>query len=109
MFCLKDFFYDIVFDTKINVDTYNFINNTREYEGEYKNKAEKYAWKTFLIAINGFILLGCIYTLIFILIPIIKFRIVQYLRKRRRYSEISEKIGTSNISLMKERLNSEAL
>ena len=107
MFCLNDNFFDIVFDLYINDETYNF-KDPITYEGEYHNKTEKYACKIFLIGITGFILLGCIYTLIFILFPIIKFRIAQYSRKRQhRYSEIGERLGSSKISLMRERLNSE--
>ena len=55
----------------INFDTYDFSKR------EYIDKTEKYIWKTLFIGINGFILLGCVYALIFILIPIIKFRIFQ--------------------------------
>ncbi len=116
MFCLNDNFFDIVFDVIINNDSYD----CSEYElltnlcnkGEYKGKymAYKIAWKYFLIIINGAILVGCIYTLIFIIIPIIKFRILQCSRQReRRNSLISERIGSNNISLMKERLTSDII
>jgi len=88
----------------INFDTYDFS------KGEYIDKTEKYIWKILFIGINGIILLGCVYTLIFILIPIIKFRIFQCSEKRkRRYSIVGERIGSKNISLMKETLNSEEL
>ena len=88
----------------INFDTYDFS------KGEYIDKTEKYIWKILFIGINGIILLGCVYALIFILIPIIKFRIFQFSEKRkRRYSIVGEKIGSKNISLMKETLNSEEL
>lgn len=88
----------------IDIDTYDF--EKREFKN--KNYTEKMAWKIVFIGLNGFILLGCIYTLIFILIPIIKFRILLCSRKREnRYSVINEGIGSNKISLMKERLNSE--
>lgn len=88
----------------INFDTYDFSKR------EYIDKTEKYIWKTLFIGINGFILLGCVYALIFILIPIIKFRIFQCSEKRkRRYSIVGERIESKNISLMKETLNSEEL
>ena len=97
-------FFDIVFDIIINKDSYDFMNN------EFKNgsKTEKCIWKVGFIGLNGIILLGCLYTLIFILIPIVKFRILMCSRKReQRYSVINDRIGNSNISLMKERLTQE--
>jgi hypothetical protein len=106
---VNDFFFDVIFDISINVDTYNFTD-PGNYIGEYKNKSGKYASKIFLIGITGFILLGCIYTLIFILIPIIKFRILQCSRRREsRFSEISDRLEGSHVSLMQERLNSDIL
>ena len=103
---MNDNFFDIVFDIIKNVDTYDFQKEEFK-EGNYK---EKVAWKIGFIGLNGFILLGCIYTLIFILIPIVKFRILLCSRKREhRYSVINEGIGSNKISLMKERLNSEMI
>ena len=106
---MNDFFYDVVFDLYINKDTYNFTDEVN-YVGKYNDQSLKYACKTFLIIITGFILLGCIYTLIFILIPIIKFRILQCSRRREsRFSEISDRLEGSHVSLMQERLNSDIL
>lgn len=106
---MNDFFYDVVFDLYINKDTYNFTDEVN-YVGKYNDQSLKYACKTFLIIITGFILLGCIYTFIFILIPIIKFRILQCSRKREpRFTEIGERLEGSHVSLMQERLNSDVL
>ena len=113
---MNDNFFDIVFDIMINRDTYD----CSQYEpksnlcikGEYNkdNINKKLVWKYSFIIANGAILLGCIYTFIFILIPIIKFRILQCSRQReRRYSAITERIGSNNISLMKERLTSDTI
>ena len=97
---MNDNFFDIVFDVIIDKESYDFEKN------EFKEKAERNLWRVGFIGINGIIFLGCLYTLIFILIPIIKYRISQCCRKReRRYSEINDRIGKSHISLMKERLN----
>ena len=52
---------------------------------------------------NGFILLGLIYTLIFIVIPIVYFRIYQCFKKDPRVS----RIVSNNVSLLKERFTSE--
>jgi len=107
--CANDFFYDVVFNLYINVETYDFSDKGK-YLGEYKNQFGKYAYKTILIGLTGFILLGCIYTFIFILIPIIKFRMLQCSRKREpRFSEISERLEGSHVSLMQERLNSDLI
>ncbi len=106
---MNDFFYDVVFNLYINDETYDF-SGEGNYLGKYKNQFGKYACQTFLIWLTGFILLGCIYTFIFILIPIIKFRILQCSRKREpRFTEISERLEGSHVSLMKERLNSDVL
>lgn len=86
----------------IDIENYDFEKQ------EYKNQIGKYALKVVFIAVNGFILLGCIYVLIFILIPIIKFRIFQCSKKREsKYSEINERLGS--ISLLKERETSQTL
>ena len=107
--CVNDFFFDVIFDIYINIETYDFTD-IGNYSGEYKNKFKKYICKIFLIGITGFILLGCFYTLIFILIPIIKFRILQCSRRREpRFSEISDRLEGSHVSLMQERLNSDIL
>ena len=86
----------------MNKDSYNFEEN------EYKNPLNKYIWKFIYIFANGFILLGCIYTLIFILIPIIIFRIVQNSKKNPRISRDFPINNNSNIELLKERFTSEA-
>ena len=106
-FCLNDFFFDIVFDIPINNETYNFTNISN-FEGEYNSKTLKYLAEVCFIGINGLVFLGCLYVLIFILVPIIKFRILQCSNKRNyrseRYTEISQKLRTGEISLMKEKL-----
>ena len=116
MFGVNDFFFDIVFDLVINSETYDFnldksnillANEIIYYEGKYNdsNQAKKITWKVAFIGLNGFILLGCIYTLIFILIPIIKFRILICSKKRqRRISQINDRLNS--ITPLRERLNS---
>ena len=97
-------FFDIVFDVIINIDSYDFINN----EFKESSKKEKILWKVGFIGLNAIILIGCLYTLIFILIPIVKFRILMCSRKReQRYNVINERIGNNNISLMTERLTTD--
>ena len=91
----------------INNDTYDF-ESPFSVEGEYKDQTGKYFWKTIFIIANGFILLGCVYVLIFILILLIKYRIIQFAkRKRENYGDIRDRIGSSNAALLKERLTSE--
>ena len=101
IFCLKDEFYDIVFNLKINVETYDFD------KGEYidANNTLKIIWKYTFIFFNGFIILCCLYVLIFIIIPIIYFRVCQSFRKSPRLSEIKSE---STIDLLKERFTSDA-
>lgn len=100
-FNLKDEFFDIVFNIPINKDTYNFQEN------EYLAPLEKYIWKYVYIFGNGFVLLGCIYTLIFILFPIIYFRISQNSKKNPRISREFPINNNSNAELLKERFTSE--
>jgi hypothetical protein len=101
---LNNKFFDIVFDVIINIDSYDFIND----EFKESSKKEKYLWKVGFIGLNAIILIGCLYTLIFILIPIVKFRILMCSRKReQRYNVINERIGNNNISLMTERLTTD--
>ena len=98
---MKDGFFDIVFNVIIDNSTYNFEDNT------YKKTFQKNFYKVAFIFGNGFILLCCIYVLIFILIPVICYRIGQCSSKKMRISEYKEKIdNTTQISLLKERLNS---
>jgi len=68
------------------IKTYNF-SNLATFEGEYNSKTLKYFAEVCFIGINAFIFLGCLYVLIFILIPIIKFRISQCLNKGRSRSD----------------------
>ena len=106
--CLEDPFFDIVFDLMINDETYNYKNFPCSSEGEYKDKTKKTLSNICFIFINGVILLGCIYVLIFILIPIIKYRIIQFSkRKKENINDFRERIGSSNAALLKERLTSE--
>ena len=100
MFCLNDNFFDIVFNLKINNRTYDFNEN------KYNNTTKKNICKYFFIVLNGFILLSCIYVLIFIIIPIIYFRITQCSKKNPRLSELKD--GNNHISILKERLTSDA-
>jgi uncharacterized membrane protein len=100
MFCLNDNFFDIVFNLKINIRTYDFEKN------KYKNTTKKNIWKYSFIILNGFILLSCFYALIFIIIPIIYFRIGQCSKKNPRLSEI--KYENNHISILKERFTSNA-
>lgn len=104
MFCLNDNFYDIVFGITINYATYDFEKE------EFIKKIDKIKKNMFhfgYIFFNGFILLCLVYILLFILIPIIIYRIKQQTsHKRVRVTEFKEKIGSNNISLLKERLTS---
>ena len=81
----------------MNIETYDFVKN------RYKSTTKKNIWKYLFIFLNGFILLSLLYTLVFILIPIIYFRLSQFFKKNQRIS----KIGSNNISLLKERFTSE--
>ena len=81
----------------MNIETYDFVKN------RYKSTTKKNIWKYLFIFLNGFILLSLFYTLVFILIPIIYFRLSQFFKKNQRIS----KIGSNNISLLKERFTSE--
>ena len=98
---MKDAFYDIVFNLIINNETYNFIEN------KYKdiNYTYQIIWKYIFIFFNGFIILCCLYVLIFIIIPIIYFRVSQCFKKNPRLSEIK---SDSSIDLLKERFTSDA-
>lgn len=98
---MKNEFFDIVFNLKINISTYDFVND------EYNDNWKKNLWKFLFIFVNGFIILGCIYSFIFILIPIVYFRIGQCLRKDTRVTEFKERLGSRNISLLKERFTSD--
>ena len=99
IFCLKDEFYDIVFNLKINNDTYQ----NGKYVGS--NNTLKTILKYNFSFFNGFILLCNLYVLIFIIIPIIYFRVCQCFKKSPRLSEIKSQ---STIDLLKERFTSDA-
>ena len=87
----------------MNYNTYDFTNN------EFYDNTAKYIWYILFIFANGFILLSCIYVLIFIIIPIIYFRIAQCSSKNSRISNITEKMGESKISLLNNRFTTEIL
>ena len=98
---MKDAFYDIVFNLIINNETYNFEED--KYIGI--NYTYQIIWKYTFIFFNGFIILCCLYVLIFIIIPIIYFRVSQCFKKNPRLSEIK---SDSSIDLLKERFTSDA-
>ena len=100
VFCLKDDFFDIVFDLQINKDTYDFE------QGKYKNPTNKCIWKIVYIFFNGLILLSCIYVLIFMLIPLIYYRIGQCSKKNTRISEFKDTMD-NNTSILKERFTTD--
>ena len=81
----------------MNYESYDFENH------KFKKTTEKNIWQFIFIFANGFILLSLIYTLIFIIIPIIYYR---FYKKKKKDPRIS-KIGSNNISLLKERFTSE--
>ena len=91
----------------INDETYEFDNFPLSIEGKYKNEGKKYFAKYSFIIANGVILLGCIYVLLFILIPIIKYRIMQFAKQKRNNDDIRDRIEGSNAALLKERFTSE--
>jgi predicted membrane protein len=99
MFCLNDNFFDIVFNLKINNRTYDFREN------KYLHTTKKNICQFSFIILNGFILLSCFYALIFIIIPIVYFRISQCSKKNPRFSDIKER---DHISILKERFTSDA-
>lgn len=102
IFCLKNEFFDIVFDVEINNSTYS---NNEYIDGHLISKN---FWKLFFIILNGFILLSFIYALIFIIIPAICFKLGKCSKKSTRISEFKGKIGENSISLLKERFTSDA-
>ena len=95
IFCLRDNFYDIVFDLKIDIFTYDF---TKE---EYLNENPKIFWHLAYIISNAFVLLCFIYILIFILSPIIIFRVRNFWKKP--VIRVTQQIGSTDVSLLKER------
>ena len=97
----NDRFFDIVFDLKIDYESYDFINN------EYIDKTPKIIWICIFSCINVTIFLCCIYTMIYIVMPSIYFRLWKVSKKNLRLSEIKERFGSRNISLLKDRNSSE--
>lgn len=103
MFCLDDGFYDIVFNVVINNKTYDLPKH------QYYKPTKKIIWEILFIGVNGFIILCCIYVLIFILIPVIRYRIGHFSSKNKRLTEFREEINNTQISRLRERLtNNEA-
>ena len=98
---MKNEFFDIVFNLKIDKDTYNFVSE--EYQDDFIIK--KNICKYIFIILNGFIILCCIYVLIFIIVPIIYFRISQCFKKNPGLSEMT---SGNKISFLNERFTSEA-
>ena len=98
---MKNEFFDIVFNLKIDKDTYNFVDE--EYQDDFIIK--KNICKYIFIILNGFIILCCIYVLIFIIVPIIYFRISQCFKKNPLLSEMT---SGNKISFLNERFTSEA-
>lgn len=102
MFYLDDGFYDIVFNVVINKDTYDFNAH------QYKHPTKKIIWEILFIGVNGFIILCCIYVLVFILIPVIRYRIGHFSAQNKRLTEFREEIDNTQISRLRERLTNEA-
>lgn len=86
----------------MDYNSYNFIDN------EYIDKTPKIIWKCIFSCINVSIFLCCIYTLIFIVIPSIYFRLWKISKKNLRTSELQERLLSRNISLVKDRNSSHA-
>ena len=101
MFYLDDGFYDIVFNVRMNNETYDLDNH------KYKDPTEKIIWQILFIGVNGFIILCCIYVLIFILIPVIRYRIGHFSSKNKGLTEFREEIDNNQISRLRERLTNE--
>jgi hypothetical protein len=101
-FNLEDKFFDIVFNLKINNSSYNFTEN--KYNDE--NYPKKIMWLIAFIFANAFILFFCFYALVFIIIPIIYFRIGQFSKSNPR---LSERIydNSNKISLLEERFTND--
>ncbi len=98
---MNDAFFDIVFNLKIDNSSYDFLKE------EYKETWKKNTWKFFFIFFNGFIILFCTYVFIFILIPIVYYRIGQCIKKDTRVTEFKARLGSNNISILKERFTSD--
>ena len=80
--------------------SYNFINN------EYIDKTPKIIWTFIFSCINASIFLCCIYIMIYIVLPSIYFRLWKVSKKNLRVSEIKERFGSRNVSLLKDRTTS---
>ena len=93
--CCEPIFFDIVFDVEYSINDPD------------RHKNERNVWMVVFIILNALILLWCIYVLIFIIIPIIHFRIMQCSRKEPRVSQINDGLESKTISLIKDRFTSE--
>ena len=98
----NDIFFDIVFDLKMDYESYNFIDN------EYIDKTPKILWTFIFSCINVSIFLCCIYTMIYIVAPSIYFRLWKVSKKNLRISELQERLLSRNITLIKDRNTSQA-
>ena len=98
----NDIFFDIVFDLKMDYESYNFIDN------EYIDKTPKVIWTCIFSFINASIFLCCIYTMIYIVVPSIYFRLWKVSKKNLRISELQERLLSRNITLIKDRNTSQA-
>ena len=98
----NDIFFDIVFDLKMDYESYNFIDN------EYIDKTPKIIWTCIFSCINVSIFLCCIYTMIYIVAPSIYFRLWKVSKKNLRISELQERLLSRNITLIKDRNTSQA-
>ena len=67
-FGINDYFYDVIFGLDINNDTYNFEDK------EYLNNYKKILFSFFYTLCNIIFLLFCFFCLIFIEIPLIKYK-----------------------------------
>lgn len=86
---------------KIDNESYDFNKN------EYIDETPKIILKCIFSFINVSILLCCIYSMIYIVVPTIYFRLWKVPKKNLRLSEIKERFGSKNISLIKDRNASE--
>lgn len=84
----------------MDYESYNFTNN------EYLDKTPKIIWTLIFSCINVSIFLCCIYIMIYIVIPSIYFRLWKVSKKNLRVSEIKERFGSRNVSLLKDRTTS---
>lgn len=98
--CCKDVFFDIVFDVM-------YVDPMYKPGISDEGGNERTIWRGLFIVINAGILLWCIYVLIFIIIPIIHYRIQQCSKKEERVSEFRENIENKSLTLLQERFTNE--